>query len=541
MISDMKLTIAAILTFAPVLAAGSGLESIVKIDSGLVAGSGTAVRSYKGIPYAAPPVGDLRWKPPQPAKLWNGVRVAKSLPPFCPQAPFLPGPQSEDCLALNVWTPAQSVSARLPVMVWIHGGGYIIGGSSQSAYDGEPLASQGVVVVSLNYRLGIFGFFAHPALSQESPQGVSGNYGLLDMIAALEWVRRNIAAFGGDPGNVTIFGESAGGTAVCTLMVIPQAKELFQKVIAESAWGMYNPISHLRESWYGRIPAEKFGEKLGDLAALRARNAADILKTAGLPDMTGERTDRGEEYVPVVDGWLLPDDPARLFSSGRFHQVALIAGTNADEGTLMGGPPVKTVAALRTWSAKRFKGQADNMLAAYRAPADGDAYNAAAKADGDYQFLHGTRRILREASKINPKTIQYQFTRVNGIGRRIKWGCFHASEVPYVFMTLPDSVYGTGPTLVGDFTVDADSYNDTDAKLSKAMSAAWVQFAKTGNPNGPGLERWPAFEPGTESYLEFGDRIVVKTALRPKELDFLDKYSESLRAQGLPAEVKVSQ
>src|SRR5215472_830951 len=278
----MKLSIAVTLSVASALAATSGLETIVKIDSGLVSGSGVAVRSYKNIPFAAPPVGDLRWKAPQPVKPWKGVRIAKSYPPMCPQFQFIPGPQSEDCLGLNVWTPARSANEKLPVMVWIHGGGFIIGGSSQSAYDGEPLASQGVVVVSINYRMGIFGFLAHPALSRESPQGVSGNYGMLDMVAALEWVKRNISAFGGDPANVTVFGESAGGTAVCLLMVMPQAQGLFNKVIAESAWEMYTPISHLKESWYGRISGEKFGEKLGtDLAALRSKSATEILKLAG--------------------------------------------------------------------------------------------------------------------------------------------------------------------------------------------------------------------------------------------------------------------
>ena len=343
----MKLTIAALLSITPALAATSGLETVVKIDSGLVAGSGTTVRSYKGIPFAAPPVGNLRWKLPQPVKPWKGIRIANSFPAMCPQFQLIPGPQSEDCLGLNVWTPARSASDKLPVMVWIHGGGFVIGASSQSAYDGEPLASQGVVVVSINYRLGIFGFFAHPALSRESPAGVSGNYGILDMVAALEWVKRNIGAFGGNPNNVTIFGESAGGTAVCLLMVVPQAQGLFHKVIAESAWGLYNPISHLKESWYGRIPLEKFGETQGDLATLRSKSMADIAKMVGPPDISGDKAARGEEYVPVVDGVVLPDDPARLFSMGNFANVPLIAGTNADEGTLLGGPPVHNLADLR--------------------------------------------------------------------------------------------------------------------------------------------------------------------------------------------------
>jgi para-nitrobenzyl esterase len=542
---NMKLTIALLLSVASAFAATSGLESIVKIDSGLVAGSGTAVRSYKGIPFAAPPVGDLRWKPPQPAKPWKGVRVANTFPAMCPQFQFIPGTQSEDCLGLNVWTPARSASEKLPVMVWIHGGGFIIGASSQSAYDGEPLAAQGVVVVSINYRLGIFGFLAHPALSKESPQGVSGNYGLLDMVAALEWVKRNIASFGGDPNNVTIFGESAGGTAVCLLMVVPQAQGLFHKVISESAAWMFYPVSHLKESWYGRMPMEKFGETHGtDLAALRSKNTSEILKMAGMPDMGGERAERGEAYAPVVDGVVLPDDPARLFLAGKFAHVALIAGTNADEGTLMGGPPVHNLADLRKYAQKTFGSQADGMLAVYPASTDADAYDTAAHASGDYVFLQGTRSVLRAVSAGNTKSFsaakvrvsfrqnkvfQYQFTRVNGIGRRIKWGSFHASEVSYVFGTLPDSVYGTTAIMIGDFSVDADTYNDEDTKLSKAMNGAWVRFAKTGDPNGPGLAAWPPFTTSKESYLEFGDRIVAGTALRKKQLDFLTDFSASQR------------
>ena len=527
----MKLTIVALFLATPFLSAGTGMDTIVKIDTGWVAGSGTTVRSYRGIPYAAPPVGDLRWRPPQPAKAWKGIRVAKDYPASCLQ-PFIVSAvaQKEDCLGLNVWTPARSASDKLPVMVWIHGGGFVIGASSQTVYDGEPLASEGVVVVSINYRLGIFGFLAHPALSQESPQGVSGNYGLLDMIAALQWVKRNISAFGGDPANVTIFGESAGGTAVCLLMVMTQAEGLFNKVISESAWSMYTPINHLKESWYGRISGEKFGEKLGsDLATLRSKSAAEILKLTGPMDLGGDRADRGEIYFPVVDGSVLPDDPARLFSEGKFHNVALIAGTNADEGTLMGGPPVKNLSALRKWAEKQFGPQTDAMLGVYPAASDADAWTAAVAATGDWEFLQGTRSILRAVSRVNPKVYQYQFTRLNGVGRRIKWGVFHASELPYVFGTLPDSAYGTTATLLGDFSVDADTYNQQDAKLSKAMNQAWARFSKTGDPNGPGLPSWPAFSKGKESYLEFGDEIIAKEGLRRKQIDFLTDFAARAR------------
>jgi para-nitrobenzyl esterase len=532
-ILQMKLCVVGTLFLAAhALAGASGLETIVKTDSGWIAGSGTAVRVYKGIPYAAPPVGDLRWKPPQPPKAWKGIRLAKNFPAMCPQMPLIPGPQSEDCLGLNVWTPAHSATERLPVMVWIHGGGFQIGASSQTVYDGEALAAQGVVLVSINYRLGVFGFLAHPALDQELRQGVSGNYGLLDMVAALQWVKRNISAFGGDPNNVTIFGESAGGTAVCLLMVMPQAEGLFQKVIAESAAWMFGPISHLTKSWYGRVPMTKFGEKLGaDLAALRSKSTAEIMKALGPWIMRDQTAERGEAYMPVVDGWAIPDDPARLFSAGTFHRVALIAGTNADEGTLLGGPPVQNLAQLRKWASDKVGQRADALLALYPAATDADAHAAAAQASGDLTFLYGTRSVLRAASKVNPNVFQYQFTRLNGAGRRIHWGAFHASEIGYVFETLPDSAYGTGPLLFGDFSIDADTYNGDDAKLSRAMSAAWVEFGKTGNPNGPGLVRWSAFAAGGESYLEFGDRIVSKEALRKEQIDFISDFREGLRGQ----------
>ena len=501
----------------------------MKIDSGWVSGSGTTVRTYKGIPYAAAPVGDLRWKPPQPAKPWKGILVAKEYPNSCPQALPLGGPpQKEDCLGLNVWTPAKSASDKLPVMVWIHGGGFVIGASSQTVYDGEPLASQGVVLVSLNYRLGIFGFLGHPGLSQESPNHVSGNYGLLDMVAGLQWVKRNIGAFGGDPDNVTIFGESAGGAAVCMLTVMPQAKGLFSKVIAESAWDINTPISHLKESWYGRVPMEKFGEKLGDLATLRAKSTADVLKMAGGFDFAGDAASRGESYLPVVDGWVFPDDPGKLFAEGKIQNVALIAGTNADEGTLAGGPPVRNLADLHKWASKQFGAQADALLAFYPAATDADAHASAVEIETDFDFLQGTHLVLGAVSKVNPKTFQYQFTRLNGVGRKTKWGVFHASELPYVFGTLPDSAYGTTASFLGDFSVDPDTYNEQDAKLSKAMNAAWVQFAKTGSPNGSGLARWPAFT-GKEGYLEFGDQIVAKESLRKKPIDFLSEVTARMR------------
>jgi para-nitrobenzyl esterase len=527
----MKIPIGILTVAASALAAVSGLENIVKIDSGLIAGSGTAVRVYKGIPYAAPPVGNLRWKPPQPVQPWKGIRITKAFPANCPQPPLVPGPQSEDCLGLNVWTPAQSAPARLPVMVWIHGGGFHMGASSQTPYDGEPLAAQGVVLVTFNYRIGVFGFEAHAGLNQESPQGVSGNYGLLDMVAALQWVQRNIAAFGGDPGNVTIFGESAGGTAVCLLMAMPRAEGLFHKAISESAAWMFGPFSHMKESWYGRVPMMQFGEKLGpDIAALRAKSTAEILKILGPPKL-GEAdaaSERGEVYLPAVDGYVLPDDPARLFAEGKFHHVPLIAGANRDEGTLF-APPVRNLAQWRKWAEHKAGAQAGELMALYQAPTDADAHAASVEVSGDYAILYGTRSVLRANARLEPNTYQYLFTRVNGLGRSTRYGAYHAAEISYIFGTLPDLVYGTRPALWGDLTPYPDTYTEQDARLSQAMMGAWVAFAKTGSPNGPGLAPWPAFAPGKEDYLEFGDRIVAKSDLDRKHLDFMSRFCDGLR------------
>ena len=525
----MRLISSIFLLALPALA--NNLATLVKIDTGWLSGveEGGGIRVYKGIPYAAPPVGPLRWKPPQRAKPWKDILVAKNFPNNCPQMALVPGPQSEDCLGLNIWTPAKP-GANLPVMVWIHGGGFQIGASSQSAYDGTALAAQGVVLVSINYRLGLLGFLAHPELDKESPHGASGDYGLMDMVAALQWVKRNITAFGGDPGNVTIFGESAGGTAVCLLMIVPQAQGLFQKVISESAAWMFGPISHITESWYGRIPLTKFGERLGaDIAALRAKTPGELMRMLPPAMSNNGAADRGEAYMPVVDGWTIPDDPARLFASGNYHGVALIAGTNADEGTLMGGPPVHNLVQYRKWATEHVGPLADRLLALYPAATDADAHAASEKSSTDLVFLYGTRSVLRANAKVNPNTFQYQFTRVNGVGRQIHWGSFHGSEIPYVWQTLPDSVYGTGKIIFGDFSISPDTYNGQDTKLSLAMSQAWVAFAKTGSPNGPGLAQWPPFRDG-ESYMEFGDQIGAKRELRKPYVDFMSEFTEGLRS-----------
>ncbi len=331
---------------------------------------------------------------------------------------------------------------------------------------------------------------------------------------------------------MTVFGESAGGTAVCLLLVVPQAEGLFHRAISESAALMFQPFRRLKEESDGKMALENLGAKVGsDMASLRSRNTADVLKLA---PMSMGSAESGGLYTPCVDGWVLPDDPARLFAAGRFHTVPLIAGTNADEGTLLGGPPVRDLESYRKWAAKQAGAGADALMAMYPAATDSEAHGAAVQASGDSTFLMGTRSILREAAKANPSTFQYWFTRVNGIGKRIGWGSFHASEIPYIFGTLPDSAYGTSSTFIGNFAPDADSYSDVDARLAKIISALWVRFAKTGDPNWAGLPNWPRFGAGREPYLELGDRIAAGDSLRKKQLDLLSRQAAEKVAR-LPA------
>ena len=291
---------------------GECLPTTVRTQSGSVRGGGTDVVAFKGLPYAAPPTGDRRWRPPVSADPWRDVRDATQFGPQCPQLGSARSmlATSEDCLSLNVWTPAKSAGERLPVMVWIHGGGFVIGSGALPQYDGEQLARRGVVLVTLNYRLGPLGFFAHPALSRESSHRVSGNYGLLDQIAALRWVHANIAAFGGDPGNVTVFGQSGGAWSTCVLIVSPLARGLLHRAIAESAPRVVGPKLRLRQSYYGSPSAESEGEAAAaDVAALRAMSAGQVLEA--LP--TAPTLSAGIHYFPIVDGYVLPDE------SGQSH------------------------------------------------------------------------------------------------------------------------------------------------------------------------------------------------------------------------------
>jgi len=508
----------------------------VKIDSGVITGltvgPNNDVRAYKGIPFAAPPVGPLRWKAPQSVKAWTTERACTEYGPSCPQPNLLEriygqklGPTSEDCLYLNVWTAAKKPTDRLPVMVWIHGGGYTMGSGATPAYDGASLARQGVVLVTINYRLGPFGWLAHPQLSKESAHNSSGNYGLLDQIAALEWVKRNIAAFGGDASRVTVFGESAGAGSVCYLMASPLARGLFARAIAESG-SAFGANRHLREAWYGQESAEKLGERVAremaggqaadPIAALRAKSTEEILNGSNVAASSFFASD-SNRFAPIVDGWVIPDDPGAIFESGKQANVPLIVGTNADEGSIFVlGLPMNSVEAYSTLVRRIYGAHADEVLALYPASDASEIRSALSRNITDSFFVTGARYFAETASKVNDKTFVYHFTHISGDPRRRMLGAFHASEIPYVFMTQ-DGGFGT--------------YDDKDHELGRVMSAYWVQFATTGDPNGAARPAWPKYTAASDQHIEFGDQIAVKANLRKPAVDLFKRIALERRGK----------
>jgi para-nitrobenzyl esterase len=529
---SILILVSLLLSGVTALAQGSGgLPQTIAIGggkiSGLALGENKDVLEFKGIPYAKPPVGPLRWKPPQPVEAWEGVRQCTEYGPACLQ-PDLPGwtlkheKRSEDCLYLNVWTAAKSAGENRPVMMWIHGGGNIIGAAHLSTPTGnecEALARQGVVVVSINYRLGAFGYFAHPLLSKESQHNVSGNYGLLDQIAALKWIQNNIKAFGGDSGNVTIFGESAGATNVVYLMASPLAKGLFHQAISESGttFGIF-ANRHLREGWYGMEPMEKQGERVtkdlgcaeaaDPLAALRALSAEKLLEGSKAVMMPP-----GNLFTPVVDGWVLPDDVMTIFEQGKQNIVPLVAGTNADEGSIFFmKSPFDSVEAYRGFLKGTYRTFADEMFAMYPAKEPSEILKAIRDVLADYRFVAPTRGLVREMNKAGSKTYLYHFT-MTGLGPLAALGAFHTAEIVYVFNDI-ERVKNT-------FKVPFEGKHQA---LANTMSAYWVQFAKTGNPNKEGLPEWPAYHSTKDQYIEFGEVVKVGQGLRKEKCDLWDNF-----------------
>jgi para-nitrobenzyl esterase len=481
----------------------------VHVESGVVSGVvgvNSDVMVYKGIPYAAPPVGDLRWRAPKPPAKWEGVRKADQFGATCMQTPYpegspyrtAPEPVSEDCLYLNVWSSAKTIRENRPVMVWIHGGAFTRGSGSTSVYDGEMLAQKGVVVVTINYRLGVFGFFAHPELTKESDRNSSGNYGILDQIAALEWVQRNITAFGGDPKRVTIFGESAGSWAVNALVASPLAKGLFQRAIGESG-ANFAPLPKLADAEQAGLRVAK-SVGADSIAALRAKSAAEMMKGSG------------ELARPNVDGWLLPDQVYVIFAKGKQNDVPTIIGSNADEGTAF-TPPVVKVDGFKAQAKQRFGDQADEYLSIYPAKSDEQAHASAAAAMRDITFGWEMRTWARMQTKTGKsKAWIYYFSRVSPSPIAKRLGAYHASEIRYVFDNLQNQ--------------PAD---DIDRQVAETMSDYWVNFATHGNPNGKHVPKWPAYEEKLDIAMGFGEHILTTEVPNKPALDLLDAYFEKQR------------
>jgi para-nitrobenzyl esterase len=498
---------------------------ITATASGGVSGSREAgLAVFRGVPFAAPPVGANRWRAPQPVARWSGVKDATRFAPACFQAsgPAAGGvaqdQSSEDCLYLNVWTPATSSAERLPVMVWIYGGGFSAGATSNALYSGEKLAERGVVVVSLAYRVGPFGFLAHPELSAESPAKVSGNYGLLDQIAGLDWVKANIANFGGDPSKVTIFGESAGGISVSMLAASPLAKGKFSGAISQSggSFGATHAPPLPGENVQRLDQAEASGAGLaaklgGNLAAMRAASAADVQAASRNIDGAG---------WPVMDGHVIPDDQYRLYEAGRYADTPILIGFNSDEGALFGGSVAR--AAHEKGVRDRYGPFADEILRTFP-PAGDDATQASRDLATDVMFGWHTLAWARLQTRTGKSPVWlYYFDNKPPYpaGNRLAGakGAPHAAELPFMFGHL--SQQATMP------------WRPQDHAISDAMVGYWTNFAKTGDPNGPGLPPWPRFGPNDERAMIFRDAPQASVLPDPAHFDVLGRYMAWRRGEG---------
>jgi para-nitrobenzyl esterase len=503
--------------FAGVLLSAQQQPAPVNVEGGVLQGTledGLAV--YRGIPFAAAPVGDLRWRAPQPAAKWPGVRQADTFGPACVQGMRNPasadrGPgMSEDCLYLNVWTPAKSARDRVPVLVWIYGGGFNGGATSEPNYSGEKLAKKGVVLVSIAYRVGQLGFLAHPDLSAETQRHTSGNYGLLDMIAGLRWVQKNIAAFGGDPGRVTIFGESAGGIAVSMLCASPLARGLFHGAISQSggSFGPPRPITLPGENLKRLPDAERSGE-----AYARSAGAASIRELRQLPPdklpAGGRGTGMGMAW-PIIDGWVIPDDQYTLYEAKRYNDTPILVGYNSDEGASFS--PARTpedhIAAVKA----RYGPFAGSLLKAY--PVGSTTVPKTARdLTRDAAFGWHTWIWARLQAKTGKsKAFYYYFDQhpdYPADSPRAGYGTPHGADVAYVFRHLDAS----NPQITKE-----------DLEISEAMATYWTNFAKRGDPNREGLPAWPAFSDANPVVMHFAGTPHTGPVPSADALSALDAY-----------------
>lgn len=514
-----------------------GLE--VQVTGGAIRGTGDTspggLRQYHGIPYAAPPEGDLRWAPPAPVVPWEGVRNASARGPACTQRrpmsiPFYaaqqaktPQEQSEDCLTLNVWTAADRRDEGRPVMVWIHGGGLV--GGAGSMHSGHQLAGKGAVFVTFNYRLGQLGFFAHPELSAQSPGGVSGNQGFRDQIQALQWVRDNIAQFGGDPHNVTILGESSGGTSVAVLQASPLARGLFHRAIGQSG-APFHPMRHrTREQSFapaGETNGLRFGAALvgegadQSLAALRAVPAERVLDTA-----QSSRDFSVYEYLPMVDGEVLVEDVATTFANGNQADVPTMVGSTSDEssapvealGMMMG----TGVRGFRVFAASMLPEAREELATQYPAATDEEATRSWQDLLNDLNFNYPMRAWARGMANVESDAYLFWFSWRPPIPNADYYGAFHGSFQMY---------------LMGDLEGFQAVPTDADREFSSMLAETWVRFARTGNPNGGPLPEWPAFTLEDEAYMELGPTLRVGKHLRTEELKLIARAWDRRRAAG---------
>ena len=489
-------------------AADAQQPSPVKVSEGMLQGTlEDGLTVYKGIPFAAPPVGEFRWKEPQPPAKWAGIKPADIFASSPIQGGNPPSGKSEDCLYLNIWTPAKSANEKIPVMVWIYGGGFSFGSTSEPGYSGEKLAKKGVILVSIAYRVAQVGFLAHPELSAENAHHVSGNYGLLDMIAGLRWIQQNIAAFGGDPGKVTIFGESAGAIAVSMLCASPLAKGLFHGAISESG-GSFGPsrVTTFPGENLKRLPdAEKDGVKYAEKAG--AHSIAELRKmdATKLPSAWG----LGNAW-PIIDGYVIPDDQYELYEAGNYNDIPVLIGYNSDEGASFSPP--KTPGDYIKGVKARYGKFAGELLKAY--PVDSATVPKTARdLTRDAAFGWHTWSWARLQEKTGKsKVFLYYFDHHPDFPKgspRYGYGSPHGQEIAFVFQHLNTSSPDETPT---------------DEAISDAMATYWTNFAKYGDPNGKGLPQWPAFGKAKEGVMYFGQKPYVGTVPGLASLKVLDEY-----------------
>jgi para-nitrobenzyl esterase len=519
----------------------------VKVETGALSGEIAAtqpsVRAFKGIPFAAAPLGEKRWRAPQPAAKWDGVRSAIAFgapcaagpgggrggpgrgargaagapPPAQPAAAPREPARSEDCLYLNVWTSAKSAGDKRPVMVWVYGGGFTGGSGGMTWYDGENLAAKGPVIVTFNYRLGALGFYAHPELAKESGHNASGNYGMMDAIAALQWVKRNIAAFGGDPNNVTVAGESAGANMIGALVGSPQAKGLFNRAIAESGAWMGLTMARMRTSAEAQAGGARAADALGvkTIAELRARPLDELtgLISAGL----------------VVDGYLIPEDLSFTFRNGKQNAVDVLVGSNKDEANFgicgpgvglagRGGGAGMTLDAFKSAADRKYGELAGDYLRLYPVAADADAPRAAHEACAD-EINWNMRQWAAAQARLGKKAYAYFFTRIQTVnGQPSPQGATHTAEISFAWNNPKGQ-----PT---------QTWNDVDTKLADQMSSYWVNFIAKGDPNGGGLPQWPAYKDlATSRVMVLGDTPEPEAAPPAAKLAFYQAaYQRLLKA-----------